>query len=192
MTRYDPFAYGQVPMQEKEQAAAAPDDMLFAAPEPTRKAASTASDWDPPAADGFQGSARSGSSEDALAFGKDILGEAVPDAAPAPAAKPAAPKPASVAMPGAAAAGPREPKSMQHAAAAKTTTAATTPRRGPVPVLMPRRATTASILAPIGCVAAGGSLASWLYWMQQNPVLAAIVGAASLVGAALAWLVLRR
>lgn len=192
MTRYDPFAYGQVPLGQKEQPAAAPDDMLFAAPAPT-KAAPPASDWDPPAEPSFSPLPTGGNNEEALAFGQDILGESAPVAnkpapgKPAP-AKAAAPEPSNpAARPKAVASVPMPAKPPEPVAAAKPA-----PRRGPQPVLMPARTTTASVASAVAIVAVGGSVSAWLLVQQQNPVMAAILGAISLVGAALAWLMLRR
>jgi hypothetical protein len=56
----------------------------------------------------------------------------------------------------------------------------------------PRRSSTASVLVPIAAVAGGSGTAWWLYEMQNNPVMAGIVGLIALVGAALAHVILRR
>lgn len=197
MTRYDPFSYGQVPLGQKEQPAAAPDDMLFAAPAPTRSAP-PASDWDPPVEQAFSAAPSTGNTDETLAFGQDILGEAVPAASRPAAAKPAAAKPAPAKVaapeapppavrPKAAAIVPVPAKPAETVGAAKPA-----PRRGPQPVLMPARTTTAGIATAVSIVSIGGSAAAWLLIQQQNPVMAAILGAASLVGAAMAWLMLRR
>ena len=201
MTRYDPFSYGQVPLGHKEPPAAAPDDLLFAAPTPTRSAL-PASDWDPPAENAFSAASTTGNTDETLAFGQDILGESVPAPSKPAASKPAAAKPAT-AKPAGAKPAPAKlaapeaplPAARPNVAApvpAPAKPAETAPRRGPQPVLMPMRTTTAGIATAVSIVGTGGSVAAWLLIQQQNPVMAAILGAASLVGAAMAWLMLRR
>ena len=44
---------------------------------------------------------------------------------------------------------------------------------------------------PIAICAGGGTAASWFWVMQQNPVMAGILGATTLVSALFAWLLLR-
>jgi len=53
-----------------------------------------------------------------------------------------------------------------------------------------RRAALAVIM-PLSLCAAGGTAASWFLVMQTNPVMAALIGTATLVGALFAWLFLR-
>ena len=196
MTRYDPFSYGQVPIGAKEQQAAAPDDLLFAEAAPVKASPARDSDWAPPA-DNF-GSAFQAppSADDAMAFGADILGEASPPAAgtakkaaaaaPARAAtKPASPAPTRTVAPAPAAAAAPMP------AAKPSPRPAPAPIASPAPLAMPRRSSVAGVLAPLAIVAGGGAAASWLYLIQQNPVMAGIVGLAGLVGGALAWVMMR-
>jgi hypothetical protein len=207
MTRYDPFAYGQVPLNSKEPAA--PDDVLFADAQPVKQAPAAESDWSLPEGNfgsAFGSQAPPASTEDAMAFGTDILGEKVPEAATprrAPAGSPGGAAPARVAGkkepagPVPMAASGAAPARMQPAAPASAPAegapAANKPsvRRGPVPVLMPRAASTAGLVVSVSVVAVGGVASAWLYLMQDNPVMAAIVGVTSLVGGALAWVMMR-
>jgi hypothetical protein len=215
MTPYDPFAYGQVPLNPKEQSAA-PDDLLFADATPVKATPASESDWAPPSG-GFGSAFENGASaDDALAFGADILGEAAPAApakarpAAAPAPAPAAKAPASAPAAKAAAAAPvakaptlapvaKAPTpvhaSAKPAAPFAASPAASAPSRPvarPVMPMPPRRSSAASVFVPIAAVAVGGAAAWWLFAMQHNPVMAGIVGLATLVGATLAGIVLRR
>jgi hypothetical protein len=218
MTQYDPFSYGQVPIGQKEPAA--PDDMLFSNAAPVKAAPPAEdSDWTLPTDDrasAFGGSPVAKSGEDVLAFGADILGEKVPEvqaAKSAPKARPAtAPRPATTAaapgsMPvqaaaraqrvGVPAATAGEPAATAAAAGGAATAGASAPVakvvaiRKNAPLLMPRRSTLSGLLVPVVVLSGGGGVASWLYMMQQNPVMAAIVAATSMVGAALARVLLR-
>lgn len=193
MTRYDPFSYGQVPLSPKAQPAA-PDDMLFADAAPGKQPA-PASDWAPPAEFGSAFPGGGAATDETLAFGADILGEAVPAAAARPAAVAARAQPA--ATPRTAATAAPRPQAASPMAQGKSSEPATrspaAPRRGgvPIPMPMPRRATMAGVIVPVVLVGVGGCGASWLYLMQQNTILAGILGLASLVGGALAWVMLR-
>jgi hypothetical protein len=60
-----------------------------------------------------------------------------------------------------------------------------------MPVLVRQRSSLASLVVPLSLFAVGGTASSWIYVMQQNPVLAGITAACSVVGAAFAWLLLR-
>jgi hypothetical protein len=60
--------------------------------------------------------------------------------------------------------------------------AAVPPRRG-LPIL--------AAFLPIALCAGGGTAASWFWVMQNNPVMAGILGATTLVSALFAWLLLR-
>lgn len=197
MTRYDPFSYGQVPLDPKSQGAA-PDDMLFAEDAPVKRAAAAESDWAPPPAD--YGSAFQqdlGATQDALAFGADILGEAVPGpAAAAPPARPLTPAPRVNPTSGPRATTPAtvQPGSLRPASATKGNEAM--PTRAPAKLgigamPMPRRTSVASVVVPLAVVAGGGAAAAWLYLAQQNPIMAGILGVTSLVGAAMARVLLR-
>ena len=193
MTQYDPFSYGQVPMSQKGAAPSTPDDILFAetpapapTPTPTPRAANKAparnadeTDWAPVADDGFAAMLTPGAptpqaTANALAFGAEVLGEAAPAAAPAP-RKPAAPPRAARA--------PKDPSRPKEAL----------PRRLPEPLpVQPKGVSAAGAAVATTFAAAGLAWASWLYFAAGNVILAAIVGAASVVGGAMAWLLLRR
>ncbi len=198
MTRYDPFSYGQVPIGAKEQQAAAPDDLLFAEAAPVKASPARDSDWAPPA-DNF-GSAFQAppSADDAMAFGADILGESAPPAgvtakkAPAAAPARAAAKPASPASTRTVAPAPAAAAVPAPMPAAKPAPRpAPAPIASPAPLAMPRRNAVAGVLVPLAIVAGAGAASSWLYLIQQNPVMAGIVGLAGLVGGALAWVLMR-
>jgi hypothetical protein len=49
-----------------------------------------------------------------------------------------------------------------------------------------------ALLVPVGVLAGGGAIASWLWLMQQNHVMAGIVGLSTVVGSALAHVAFRR
>ena len=64
--------------------------------------------------------------------------------------------------------------------------------RNSAPLPLPRRASTAGWITTVATVAVGGVTSSWLYLLQNNPVMAGIVALTSSVGAALAWVTMRR
>lgn len=217
MTRYDPFAYGNVKLDEKAAGAEAqPEDLLFADAGPVKQA--------PPAADaswslldedvgsllpGNAPAGRAAASKAAEEFGADILGE-LADASPAakkpaPAARPraAASRPASAPMQRPSApssptggAGAGRPSPAQAAASAQpvasaASSAAAAPAK-PAVMVPPRRSRPmAALMVPLVLCVGGGTAASWLLVMQQNPVLAGIVGLLTLVSATFSWLLLR-
>lgn len=217
MTRYDPFAYGNVKLDEKASGGQAqPEDLLFADAGPVKQA--------PPAADaswslldedvgsllpGSAPASRAAASTAAAEFGADILGE-VADAAPAakkpaPAARPraAAARPASAPMQrpsapsspsgGASAGRPTPASSAAQAVAVTAPSAAAVAVPAKAAVLVPPRRSRpmAALMVPLALCVGGGTAASWLLVMQQNPVLAGIAGLLTLVSATFAWLLLR-
>lgn len=54
-----------------------------------------------------------------------------------------------------------------------------------------RRSSAFAAIMPLALCASGGTAASWFLVMQSNPVMAGIIGAATLVGALFSWLFLR-
>lgn len=157
---------------------------------------------------------------DGMDFGSEILGEApaqAPSRAPAhkpatraPAAPqprsqesalqmPAAPRTAAASAPTAraaavpAAAGKAAgnvPANAAASAAASSKPAKTEAKASPrVPTRRSRP--VAALVVPLVLCAGGGTVASWMLVMQQNPVMAGIVAAITVVGAAFAWLLLR-
>lgn len=213
MTRYDPFAYGNVKLDEKAAGGQAqPEDLLFADAGPVKQAAPAAeATWG--LLDEDVGSLLPGSASGSIAaasaaaeFGADILGEvveAVPAAKkPAPAARPraAAPRPASGPMqrpnaPSSGAVAGRQAQAVsptQAAPVAVTSTVASPSPAKPAVVVAPRRGRPmAALLVPLVLCVGGGTGASWLLVMQQNPVMAGIAGLLTLVSATFAWLLLR-
>lgn len=185
---YDPFSYGQVSLGGGKKApAASPDDILFAdaAPPAKGKAPKGAdSSWElldadvtsllpnapPPAADVAE-------------FGAEILGEAVEPAPARPAPRAPAPAPTARRTVG----GPAADKVAEPAAAPRKIE----PVRQKPAAPPPRPVRLSATVVPAGLFAAGGTGAAWLYAMQQDLVMAAIVGALSVVGAAFAWVWLR-
>jgi hypothetical protein len=217
MTSYDPFSYGQVRIDNKSAPAAdSPDDMLFAdaGPQKTTAAGADAS-WSllGEDVDSLLPSS-SPSVATAMEFGAEILGEVpMPAAAKSPA--PARPRAATAPQPspraGAAAADgtnaefgrqsaraePMEvrakvkPEGAPKAAVSKPVPAAAGAPRAPAELPRRRGHPLASILAPFGLAATGGTAACWFAITQQNPVMAGIVGLLAVVAAAIAWLTLR-
>jgi hypothetical protein len=213
MSQYDPFSYGQVQVGKKPaDKASSPDDMLFAdagAPRPEPKEDSSWALLKENNVDNLLPGG--GASSSVTEFGRDILGEISPASAQQPRAgagpgKPvAARKPKIAAAPQPPAARPTlQPARAPAPAAAAPVAEAPAPPRAAAPVrpaqvmamsTMPiprRRVTPASVLVPLAVLAAGGGAAAWFHYAQQNVVMAAITGVTALVGAALAWVILRR
>ncbi len=195
MTRYDPFAYGQVPLSPKETSAA-PDDLLFADAGPVKQAPVATSDWGPPTDDAGAFRAEGGATQDALAFGADILGEAAPELAkPAPASKPASTRPAAPPLARPVAAGamarPVPVPSATPGKASEPAAKAAPARRAALPLPSRGGSTMLGLVVPVAIVGVGGAVASWLAFLQQNPIMGVILGVTSLVGAAIARILLR-
>jgi hypothetical protein len=215
MTRYDPYSYGQVRLDgapAATDAKSAPDDLLFADGGAVKQGPPADSSWAllDENVDSLLPGASKGSSAAAagsVEFGADILGETLPadlDADPVGGrARPSAP--ASTrggAAPPVPVSGPSRSDGLFERGTSRTVgkpvvslpppkPSPAAPRRTPAPLPERRRSSLASLMVPLSLFAAGGMAASWIYVMQQNPVLAGIVAACSLVGAAFAWLLLR-
>ncbi len=211
MTRYDPYSYGQVNLGgAKKAAVATPDDILFADAEaPPKKGPAADSSWELLDADVTSLLPNAAGTDQAVEFGAEILGEKMAESAPPTKARPrAAPvqkRPAAgakVALP----VGPPVAGQVQRKVGARPMAEVATEASEGAEVPMPRKQTVArpaarsglrrgtrlsSTLLPAMLFAGGGTGAAWLYSMQQNLVLAGIVGALSLVGAAFAWVWLR-
>lgn len=193
MTRYDPFSYGEVPLDTDQRDGAAPlaeEDLLFAAQEDVKQAPPADAGWG--AADVAPPTAEV--TDEAMQFGADVLGE---DAAhhvaepteqrPAPAL---APLPAEVPATTVAAQAPTRPEQArsrpEHAPRQRIQTAppraVAAPRRG-LPLL--------AAFVPMVLLTGGGAGSAWLWMTQANPVLAGIAGAATVVGALFTRLLLR-
>jgi hypothetical protein len=220
MTAYDPFSYGQVSLGgAKAPPAGSPDDILFAETAPTpRKAPAADTSWELLEADVStllpNAPAPAASAVD---FGTEILGEESQDGA-IPAPMPTAQRPRSAPVPerkttprGRAAGAPqgqpvsgpaprtvgaRSPGAPAMAVHGEVS-AIDTSRRKPASA-HPRMATfgrrpsrLAATLVPTTLFACGGTGAAWLYGMEQNLVMAGVVGALSFVAAAFAWVWLR-
>ena len=220
MTRYDPFSYGNVQLGKQggdAKPAASPEDVLFADAGPVKQAAPANDDsWS--LLDEDVGSLLPGGKKaspapsDGMDFGSEILGEA-PAAAPAraPAHKPATRAPAAAQPRGAEPAlqmpaSPRTaaasaPAARAAAATAAPAAAAAAPAAAAKPAKAEAKASyrvptrrsrpVAAMVVPLVLCASGGTVASWMLVMQQNPVMAGLVAATTIVSAAFAWLLLR-
>lgn len=80
MTRYDPFAYGEVRLDPNRQNGGTPpdaDDLLFDPGEATKQAPPADASWSLPSEQGDAAPPMAHDPSDAAAFGNDILGESV-------------------------------------------------------------------------------------------------------------------
>ena len=194
MSSYDPFSYGQVKMggdaDAPKTAASAetmPDDILFAKADPLP----TDSSWGLLEEDMNSLLPGGGAPMTTTQFGEDVLGAAA--AEPAPVKPRAATTPrAEVAVggrPAAALAGRPAGAGLAAKPAAPTPpvrAAAVTPAPVRAPIGFGRGRHVAGWIAPLVVLTAGGSLAAWLYLMQQNQVLGGIVIGLSIVAATFA------
>ncbi len=194
MKAYDPLAYGQVQMRDDAKSSTdAPDDLLFANNGPTPPADAS---WG--LLDEDVGSLLPGGGAGAFAptdFGDDILGAAPP----APAAPPAAPmraRPAAAPRPETAAtARPAAPMPTQRPVAEAPRMAA--PVASPVIVRRPATVRVGAgsrmvgLIVPLLVLAAGGTVAAWLYGMQQNHVMGGITVGLSVIAATFTRVFLR-
>ncbi len=191
MTGYDPFSYGQVRLGSAGSKAPEgnPDDILFAdaGPGPARSSSPGADpNWELLEGDP-QGLLPGGQpSQSTMDFASEVLGEAGPAAPPrARAAAPAAP--------------PRSaPAARPRPVAPAAPVAAARPREKLVPAVRHLPADlrtgggTTALVVSLGVAAVGGTVAAWLATLQENMVMAGIVGAGSLVAAAFCRVLLRR
>lgn len=220
MTRYDPFAYGEVRLAANQKNGGPPpdaDDLLFDPGEATKQGPPPDTNWSLVSEQDEAEPMPPPDSAAAIAFGSEILGEepcvdsiygepaagcaADEDLAAAPADEFVEQElidcdlPDSSAMGEAVAPEPAPPDqarevrrrplplpSAKPIAAAKRRKRAT-PRRRSRPIL--------AALVPLMLCAGGGIGASWFWVMQYNPVLAGILGAATVVGSLFSWLWLR-
>lgn len=187
---YDPLAYGQVRLDgQKKAPAASPEDILFAgggAAAPPAAAQAPDDSWQLLDADvtNLLPNAQPGG-QDGADFGAEILGESAA-AAPRAAARRRGNVPVAVTAPPPAAAARR-------AAPGASRIPAPAHRSGTAFVVgRPRSARRSAVLVPAAVFAAGGTVTAWLCAMQQNLVLAGLVGALSLVGTAFTRVWLRR
>lgn len=211
MTGYDPFAVDQEPLQDDKKAVPSPDDMLFAdGVGASRNAPPADSSWGLIDADvdsllpGAKPSNHGG-----LDFGAEVLGETMP--MPAPAAKPraaATPRPSAPAQhQPAATAGPRALEAPRRevgvkplASGAPSVVAPARDDAGAAPAYVARKpssvgrigkASMAATAVPTTIFVGGGVTAAWLFEAQQNPTMAAITFALTIVGTGFARLLLR-
>lgn len=207
MSNHDPFSYGQVRLgTDKQPVAETPDELLFADAGPTKKAPPADSNWEP--LDDELAGGRPGAGQDpaAIEFGAEILGEApsrpvsVAKQAPSPkqpATRPPQPR-AAVPAPRVLAAPPvaaktakQEPASTVAQAPAPAPRLPARPMHGPRS--MPQRSSRlSSTLAPAAMFACGGTASAWLFAMEQDVVMAGIVGALSLTATVFLRVWLRR
>ncbi len=187
MTGYDPFAYGQVRLGNGQQKAEGnPDDILFADGGPSRPAAPAASaeqDWELLDADVGSLLPGKGGAAPAMDFAADVLGEGAP---PAGVSAPTAPRQRSAAN-----ARPRPVAAAAPAAPAKQKEKLA-PARRPSPMDLRGGYSASAVMVPLLTVVVGGTGAAWLAVMQQNPVLAGIVGTAAVLAAGFLRVFLKR
>lgn len=198
MTRYDPYSYGQVNLSGgKAPPAGSPDDILFADPGPQgKKPAEVDSSWELLDADVTSLLPNASAAASAVDFGTEVLGEKLPEAAPpARARTPVAPSaPAEPRRPAPSPAPVRAKISARPGEAAGDLGEGVSlaPKGKPFVRPAPRRvASLSGTMVPASLFAVGGTGAAWLALMEQNLVLAGIVGAISLVAAAFTWVWLR-
>lgn len=213
MTRYDPFAYGEVRLEPRQPGTEdEAEDLLFASGDSQRNVQPSDSSWSllqedvdsllpgaPPRA------ASPRPAEANVDFAADILGESGPaHAEPTPRQRPAvAARNVEPAEAGAARAPAgalpsadgrrvvrRQPLNTMRPPAAEPEAPAKPQKRSPAVPQRRHLAVTGAVLPTLVC-AGGGGAAIWLWMTQQNPVMAGIVAAATLVGAVFAWLLLR-
>lgn len=197
MTRFDPFAMDSSAPADSPGGTPSPDDMLFAEGATSlRNAPPADSSWG--LLDADVGSLLPGAQPAGLDFGADVLNEAPVVAAPA--AAPVRPRPAAAPRP--ASGGPKPsrpgaPEPRHEVGAARPVAAAPAPAptyvaRKPSSVgrVGGRSALTATVV-PALCFTLGGGTSAWLYGMEQNVMMAAIVAALTLVGTGFARVLLR-
>lgn len=194
MTRYDPFAYGEVRLAANQKNGGPPpdaDDLLFDPGEATKQGPPPDTNWSLVSEQDEAEPMPPPDSAAAIAFGSEILGEepCVDSIYGEPAAGcaadedlAAAPEPAPPDQAREVRRRPLPLPSAKPIAAAKRRKRAT-PRRRSRPIL--------AALVPLMLCAGGGIGASWFWVMQYNPVLAGILGAATVVSSLFSWLWLR-
>lgn len=194
MTRYDPFAYGEVRLAANQKNGGPPpdaDDLLFDPGEATKQGPPPDTNWSLVSEQDEAEPMPPPDSAAAIAFGSEILGEepCVDSIYGEPAAGyaadedlAAAPEPAPPDQAREVRRRPLPLPSAKPIAAAKRRKRAT-PRRRSRPIL--------AAIVPLMLCAGGGIGASWFWVMQYNPVLAGILGAATVVSSLFSWLLLR-
>ncbi|MFM1871651.1 MAG: hypothetical protein RL398_1073 [Planctomycetota bacterium] len=207
MTGYDPFAYGQVRLnggQSKPQGS--PDDILFAdaGPLPGKASPAKNSDWDPvePTVEPVAKSAPMPAA--AQEFASEVLGEAPQAMAPqfggggnygGVAGEAGASFGGASPTPGGAA--PRRPRAERPAgpggpAAPARPKEKLAPARRPMPMQLDAQPGASAAAVPLLVIAAGTGGAAWAATAGGMPVMAALVGAATLIAAAFARISLTR
>ncbi len=194
MTNYDPYAYGEVRLDPNKQRAPIQDqedddDPLYGTA--SRPVIETSQEPEQPPVDASW--ALLGEDVQDLLPGADVAAEPDPldelaPAPPAPAPQQAAPasqRVSSKAQPQRTI--DRQPLSQF---VGDDGVRARPARRRAVGVPRRTSAVVAAVLPAMLC--SGGAAASWWFWQtQENPVMAAILGAAAVVSALFAWLLLR-
>jgi len=187
MTNYDPFSYGEVRLDADQQpgvTAQEAEDLLFADAAPDEQAAQPSATWEraesvAPAVEGpAPGLAAS------MDFGAAVLGEDGGASRQSAAAYGGTSAPRSA---------PAESSAEISAGASARTyveAAGLRASRGVRVTVAPRSTTLAKVL-PVTFLVLGGAASVGIWKLQLNPVLAMITGAATLVGALFARLLLR-
>jgi hypothetical protein len=191
MTNYDPYAYGEVRLDPNKQRAPLPqeddDDPLYGTA--SRPVIDTEQELEQPPVDASW--ALLGEDVQDLLPGADVEAAPKPDAPKQPAPQKVATAPAPAAsIPGAV--GPQRVIERQPLAPLVADEAPRAPEPRRRAAGLPRRPSplVAAVLPALLC--SGGAGAGWWFWVtQENPVMAVIFGAATLVSALFAWLLLR-
>ena len=196
MTRYDPFAFGEVRLDsKKEPSEDGPDDMLFADGGPVKQAPPADSSWsllDEDVDDLLPGKGPGQAvPEGAIEFGAEILGESLPQEPAKPQRAKAGTRSSEGEVATAGPIGPGERRTLRRRPLAVPGGAGAKTAGRKVIVPTRRRRPVMSVLLPLLMCGGGGTAASWFWVMKDNPVMAAIVGTGTLVGALFAWLLLR-
>ena len=198
MTNYDPYAYGEVRLDPNKQRAPIhdedeDDDPLYGTA--SRPVIETEQEPEQPPVDASW--ALLGEDVEDLLPGADVQAaqpEPSPMAVEPPTAAPSA-APSGGASPASRASGAAQPqrvverRPLAHLVSGDTKRSAK-PRRRTAGV--PRRTSALAAAALPALLCSGGAGASWWFWVtQENPIMAAILGAAAVVSALFAWLLLR-
>lgn len=208
MTRYDPFSFGQVDLTGEKAAPPSPDDMLFAdSGTSVRNAPPEDSSWGLLDADVDSLLPGAKTVGHGLDFGSEVLGESMasmPMATAAPVrARPAAtPRPAPMDR-AAVASSPRSTDAPRREVGTRplATPAVIAESPGKSPACVVRRPSSvgriggrpglSAVVVPLVLFLGGGTGAAWLYAMQQNAMMASIVGALTLVATVFTRILLR-
>ena len=193
MTNYDPFSYGEVRLDADQQpgvTAQEAEDLLFADAGPDEQAAQPSATWErtEPVAPAVEGSGPGLAAS--MDFGAEVLGEDGGASRPPAAVYGGKPAPRSAPAESSAEISAEMSAEISAGASAGTYVEAAGLRASRGVRVAPRSTTLAKVL-PVTFLVLGGAASVGIWKLQLNPVLAMITGAATLVGALFARLLLR-